>query len=205
MAKDQSDRLRASLLEFMKLRDMSMRGWANQAGVSPSGLRDFLSGRNRTITDLTLSRLAAASNVDAAVLRGEASMPIPLHGYIGAGDVLHQFDGDERPPLDFIERPPGLSNGAAVIVRGDSMVPIYFDGDVLFYEQKELAPERALGRECIVQTAPQDGGMAQLLVKRLLKGSRRHRYHLVSVNPAVPAMEDRAVAWVAKIKWVKRA
>lgn len=123
---------------------------------------------------------------------------IPYYGYVGAGDQVHPFDGDDAP-ADYVDTPPGLKNGAALVVRGHSMVPMFQEGDVLYFEQKQLTPEQAIGRECIVQV--KDGPR---LVKRLMRGSRKGRFHLVSLNPMVPPLEDQALVWAAKIRWVRR-
>lgn len=201
MAGYDADKRRAALRRVMKERGLTLNGWAVAAGLSEGGLRDFFNGKSNSLTDKTYVKLAAAIDVSPDVLRGDAREPIelPLWGYAGAGEKVHPFDGDDAPPIDTVEAPPGLKNGAAVIVRGESMLPRLQDGDVLFFELRESDPMRLLNEECVLRV--KDGPW---LVKRLTRGTRRNRYHLVSINPAVPVMEDQLVEWAAAIQWIRK-
>ncbi|MGE0154780.1 MAG: S24 family peptidase [Reyranellaceae bacterium] len=201
-----AEKRRTALRRLMKERGLSVNGWAKAAGLSEGGLRDFLSGKSSSLTDRTYVKLANAVSLPASVLRGDEAAPteLPLWGYAGAGEIVHPFDGDDPPPLETVEAPPGLKNGAAVIVRGDSMLPRMQDGDVIFFELRELPPERLLNEECVVRLAASAGAQGPILVKKLTRGTKKNRYHLVSVNPAVPPMEDQAVAWAAAIMWIRR-
>jgi phage repressor protein C with HTH and peptisase S24 domain len=101
--------------------------------------------------------------------------------------------------LDNIEPPPGeAGNIVAVIVRGASMYPSYNDGDIIFYRREDATPEDTfIGRECVVRLT--DGRM---LLKRVIHGSRRGRYVLVSHN--APEITDVEIDWAAPVRWVKR-
>lgn len=180
--------------------------WATAAKVNEATVRNFLAGRTDSLNDSTYAKLARAADVSVAELIGEEIPPteLPLWGYAGAGEIVHPFDGDEPVPLETVEAPPGLKNGAAVIVRGDSMLPRMQDGDVIFFELREMPPERLLNEECVVRLAAGRDSPGPILVKKLTRGTKKNRYHLVSVNPAVPVMEDRAVAWAAAIMWIRR-
>lgn len=196
-----AERRRAALRRIMKEFGLSVNGWAVKAKVAESALREFLNDESKSLSDRTYAKLAAAIDRSPEYVRGESSAPadLPLWGYAGAGERIHLFDGDNPPPLEMIEAPPGLQNGAAVIVRGDSMMPRLRQGDVIFFEQEHMPPERLLNQECVVQLP---GGT--ILVKQLSRGSRRNRYHLVSINPSVRVMEDEAVEWAAPIQWIRR-
>jgi len=120
----------------------------------------------------------------------------PVLGYVGAGAEIFPLDDPAfRESFDEVDRPPGAPPGTvAVIARGDSMYPRYFDGEKLFYTNREQAPSELIGQECVVKL--KDGRM---LVKILRKGSRPRRFNLESWN--APLIEDQDVEWAAPIKW----
>ena len=195
---------RQALRKFLDKSDLSMSRLAAEAHLSESSIRHFLAGRAHALADDTWCALADAASdllrraITPGQLRGEDPPPLPIWGYAGAGAEVHPFE--DQGAFEYISAPPGLSDGACVIVRGDSMLPRYQDGDRLFYRQRELQAEQAAGEECIVQV--RDG---PIYVKRLERGSRRGRWDLVSINQAVRTIEDQPVAWAARIEWIQRA
>ena len=91
--------------------------------------------------------------------------------------------------------------GSAVVVRGESMMPIFQPGDVLFFRLREDPPKKDLPlRAVIVQIA--DG---PLYLKKLLPGTKRGLFHLISVNPNTPVILDADVESIARVGWVKPA
>ncbi len=206
MANFNADQRRKAIRAFMAQRNLNVHSWSKQAKLADSTLRNFLDGLSETLTDKSLQKLANAVGRPVSEIIGIESPPteLPLWGYAGAGEIVHPFEGDDPPPLELVEAPPGLKNGAAVIVRGDSMLPRMQDGDVLFFELRESPPERFLNEECVLRLATAGNAPGPILVKRLTRGTRRNRFHLVSVNPAVPVMEDQPVAWAAAIQWIRR-
>lgn len=194
MAKKPLNRIK----EFRESKKLSMADLANAIGTTPSQINKLEKGQ-RKLTDLWLGKLTAALDCSADELLGKPTIQteLPLWGYVGAGELVHPFDGDDPP--DSVDAPPGLKNGAALIVRGDSMLPRLQDGDVIFFEMGEVEPSRLLNEECVVRV--KDGAR---LVKRLTRGTRRNRFHLVSINPAVPVMEDQVVEWAAAIQWIRK-
>lgn len=59
---------RAVLNYFMESTGRTVASWTRAAGVSQSGLRNFLQGRSNTLTCETLCHLAAAADVPPARL-----------------------------------------------------------------------------------------------------------------------------------------
>jgi phage repressor protein C with HTH and peptisase S24 domain len=119
--------------------------------------------------------------------RGPATRRIM--GQIGAGaDVIapdHELGEETEAPT-----PP--QNAVAVVVRGNSMFPRYFQGEKLFYVPEPHNADDLIGRECVVKLA--DG---RILVKILRRGTRKRRYNLESWN--APLMEDQEIEWVAPV------
>tara|TARA_R110000823_G_scaffold243647_1_gene367836 strand:+ start:424 stop:1059 length:636 start_codon:yes stop_codon:yes gene_type:complete len=157
-----------------------------------------------------LPEIAAVLGESAADLLGKPialrAAPVeepetPVQHYVGAGDQVHIIDGDS--PVDYTPSPPGFlrDQGAACIVRGSSMRPIYDPGDMLFFRHRRDPPVSATDipeRAVIVQI--KDG---PLYVKRLLPGTRKGRFHLLSINPLTPILLDQPVESFAYIEWVK--
>lgn len=130
---------------------------------------------------------------------GPATVSVPVEGYVGAGFVIMPFS--ESQEIERIEVPAGMGNGLrAVRVRGNSMQPAYYNGDVIFYspEADGRPPRELLGRECVVKT--HDG---HIYVKRLLKGSREGRFVLASYNS--DPLVDKRVDWACPVKYIQRA
>lgn len=180
--------------------------WTQESNVANSALVSFLKSTdpNKTLTDRTYERLAVGAakilgrRVNAAELRGEAPPPeARVVSFIGAGAEVFPVAGDET--IEWVDAPPGFA-GEALIVRGDSGLPMYEPGDVLFATTRHEDPSRYLGRIVVVQVARE----GPRLLKKLLKGSRKNRYHLLSVNPAAGMLEDQALEWVAPIDWVRK-
>ena len=118
---------------------------------------------------------------------------VRLKGFVGAGQEVYQFDEDGA---GWVDAPPGGAyDSEAVEVRGDSMLPLYKSGAVLYYSE-QLPPDRMLGEQCIVQLT--DG---RVLVKMLRRGSDKGLYTLLSLN--APDIEDVTVEWAAPIDWIK--
>ena len=199
-----ADARRRVLQGFIDRNKLKVQTWTTASGMSESVVRHFLEGRSESMSDRTYARLAAGATkllerpVDPSALRGDPppQIEIPIHHYIGAGDEVHPFEGDD--PFDYTGAPPGFETGAAGIVRGDSMRPIFEPGDVLFWRHLERPPTEPPKRAVIVKV--KDG---PLLVKKLLPGTKKGLYYLLSLNPNTPPLHDQPVEAIARIGWVK--
>lgn len=127
---------------------------------------------------------------------GEQGPEIPVVGYVGAGASVYPID-DEHEANGFgtIERPPFITGEAiAVEVRGDSLVPVAEDGWKLIYTgEPSVMEDEVLNKLCVVALA--DG---RVLVKRVVRGSKPQRYHLLSTN--APMIEDAEVLWASRVR-----
>lgn len=97
--------------------------------------------------------------------------------------------------FEWIESPL-VYDGLAVVIRGDHYSPRYLDGEVLAYHANAGDPEDVLGEEAFVGLV--DG---RIMLKRIVAGSRRGRYTLLSLNPRGDTMLDVQVVWAAPIDW----
>lgn len=134
--------------------------------------------------------MALAGKVD-----GVRQRMIRLVGHVGAGAQVIPIDdmGDEVPC-------PWAELGAeavAVKVRGDSMIPAYYDGDLLYYDEKHTDFTHFLGRECVV--ALSDG---RRFVKELRRTQSGQWYlHSHNSEPIVGVV----IEWAAKVRLIQRA
>ncbi len=122
---------------------------------------------------------------------------VPLVGYVGAG-AMYYPDPAVGPwgAIEYVDPPPGGHGYQAVRVRGDSMVPRYEDGDVLYFKRVAGVwdSDECNGSYCIVQLR---NGPAY--VKRMeFKGGR---WRLLSLNPQTPTIEDADVEWASPVAW----
>ena len=175
---------------------LELDGWkqdrlAGELGVAQSTV-------NRVFNDRSDPRGELRDKINDLYARlfegtGTLEKTVRLAGYVGAAQTVFQFDEDGA---GYVEAPPGASSTTeAVEVRGESMLPLYEDGTLLYYSQ-QLPPEMMVGRRVVVRLADE-----RVLVKSLRRGSERGLYTLVSLN--APDIEDVVVEWAAPIDWIK--
>ena len=129
-------------------------------------------------------------------LDAAARAPAMLRGYVGAGAEVHPFPDESG--IEPIEAPPGCGGCDAYLVRGDSMEPVYRDGDILFPDSRTRSVEDIAGRDCVVQV--HDGPR---LVKRVHRGGGRSTVRLFSYATQ-DLTDDLRIDWAQPIIWVKR-
>ena len=191
---------------------LSPSGLAKRAGLDPTAFnkskRITGEGRPRWPTTESIAKVLGATGatfddfttlVTAETQRGRAQ-PIPLIGMTQAG-AGGFFDDGGFPVGGGWEqiRFPRVDdeNAYALEVTGDSMKPLYRDGDVLIVSPN-AAPRK--GDRVVLRTA--DGEvMAKVLVRRTAK-----TIELASFNPAHPNLVfpvDR-IEWIARIIWASQ-
>lgn len=154
-------------------------------GLSPDKINNIIHGRRKMSGD-EVARAAEYMRIPPP----SENASLSVLGYIGAGAAIFPInDGDPLHEVDLDIPIPRGSVGA--IVRGDSMLPIFEDGDLIAYSGETMTPEMALGQTCIVQLA--DGRM---LIKTIRRGSRSGLFTLTSSN--APDIEDVAIEWARK-------
>lgn len=225
---DDNERARRALAKFLKVHKkdgVTGRAISERGGLSSSAASQILQGNSRSPKIETLKSLAkgAGDILGRTVTVGEMfdqmdlvpsphreskrrqeedPRQTPIRHYVGAGDEVHLFDEGEDA-IDWEPAPPGFERekGAAVIVRGESMRPIFDPGDLLFFRHRRDPPKTTKElpiRPVIVQIV--DG---PLYVKKLLPGTKKGRFHLLSINPLTPILQDQVVESFAYIEWVK--
>ncbi|TCL75515.1 helix-turn-helix transcriptional regulator [Rhizobium sp. BK251] len=127
---------------------------------------------------------------------------IPLLGFAqaGAGGFFDDGGFPAGQGWDVVEFPAAPSRKAGVYaleVQGDSMMPLYRDGDVLIVEP---GAQVRRGDRVVVKTRE-----GEVMAKVLLRQSARS-IELMSLNPDHPnrALELADVEWIARIIWASQ-
>lgn len=192
----------AEIVDLSAIRDalrrqMEKTGWkakplAKQAGLGETAVRDILKNPGQDVRVGTLVRLASVLDCDLEQLI--AAPRVPLAGYIGAGGtVIFEDLGSDETVL----RPPAISGPViALEVRGDSMLPKYESGDIVYIQrQHEGILPQYVGEYCAIRLK---GGETYL--KKLSYGSKEGLFTLVSLNAA--DMVDVEVEWATPVLFV---
>lgn len=196
----------------------SASGLAKQAGLDPTSFnksKRFRSdGEQRWPSTESISRVLAATGAtmsdflsmmdgDNTLTTSTRSGFVPLIGFAQAGadgyfDEDGYPDGDAWDEVKFPESDMLDAAGTyALEISGDSMEPLYRNGDVLVLSRDATVRR---GDRVVVRTT---GG--EVLAKELLRKSAA-KVELKSLNPAhanrVIPMAD--VSWMARILWVSQ-
>lgn len=172
---------------------------ARRAGLVPSTLTRFWNKPDvkNTLSMRTLRKLSAATGVPLPAHLTGGKKLVPIVGYVGAGEEVYPIDDAAMGGSidDFVDAPGDVEDDSvAVRVRGTSMFPAYWDGDVLIYRRDwHFVRDACLYNECIVKIS--DG---PTLVKRLMPGSAENVYTLVSYN--APDIIDARIDWAAPVQ-----
>ncbi len=125
----------------------------------------------------------------------DAVAGVPLVGHVGAGEKIFNYDDGD---LESLEPPPGVLNAVAVKVRGESMWPVYREGDYLFYVPTDnFDSQKCLYRDCVVQVL--DG---PTYIKRIIPGPGQDLYTLVSYRAS--EIVGVKIRWAAPVLWIRR-
>jgi phage repressor protein C with HTH and peptisase S24 domain len=185
--------IREALRKAMEDRKIKPKRLSKIAGLGETAVRDLM----ETTTDPrigTLIKLADALKIPASSLFGDQ---VPVLGKVGAGGSVLFNDETHEPEL--VDRPPGaVGRLMALQVTGDSMFPVYRDGDIVYAnrDHEGVLPEY-IGEECVVLTV--EGGH---FLKTLETGSQFNRFHLRSFN--APAMENVELVYATPVLFVMR-
>ena len=198
----------------------STSGLAKKAGLDPTAFnrskRMSPEGKPRWPSTESLAKILAVTNVTMSDfitlihiehMNIPQAMPprprsIPVIGCAQAGAAGY-FDDAGYPQgqgWDHVDLPgftPTDESTYALEVSGDSMMPLYRDGDIIV-----VSPNSNIRRGDRVVVKTKDG---QVMVKELLRQTAT-KIELQSVNPAHDdiALAPQQVDWVARVLWVSQ-
>lgn len=186
---------------------------ARRAGLDPTTFnkskRITREGKPRWPSTESVAKVLEATGATLADLVGyvdggrpapATATTIPLIGFAQAGDRGY-FDDAGYPAgggWDEIPFPEiGDAHAYAVEVSGDSMEPLYRDGDIVI-----VSPGASVRRNDRVVVKTVEG---EVMVKQLVRQSAK-RIELASLNPLHPGrvLDADEVAWIARILWASQ-
>lgn len=216
------DTIWAAIDRLAERHQLTPSGLARRAGLDPTSFnkskRTGPDGRMRWPSTESISKVLEATGTgidqfmgliqaDAAPAVPNGAFPpqvgsIPLLGFAqaGAGGFFDDGGFPAGQGWDVVEFPasPGRKAGVyALEVQGDSMKPLYRDGDVLIVEP---GAQVRRGDRVVVKTREGEV-MAKVLARQSAK-----TIELISLNPEHPnrTLDIADVEWIARIIWASQ-
>lgn len=189
---------RKTIVQLMRERGLNMKQLSRLAGRGETFVRDVLDyEKDPRLSNVIALADALGVSVGQLIVGDQPDFQsIPIIGRVAAGEGWNAVN--DR--LGEIELRVEGGEPVALEVSGDSMKPVYRNGDLLIGAKRAgTTADNLIGLDCIVLT--EDGDK---YVKFLARGSVRGRFHLRSYNPAQKDVENVKLAWAAPIIWVRR-
>ncbi|UFM63654.1 helix-turn-helix domain-containing protein [Paracoccus sp. MA] len=192
---------------------MDADGWKMKplslaAGMGESGVRDlFRNDSSPKVVNAYALASVLGRSIDELVRIGEAGsmdvIParavIAVAGQVGAGAKVELVDAYEKGDgIYHVACPPQISPKGIVAVEvvGDSMMPAYQPGSILFYSRDALGvPTEAIGKVCVCED--EDG---KVWVKQVKVGREDGKFSLLSINPETENMHGVRLKWAAPVR-----
>jgi len=188
--------------------NLSPSGLAKQAGLDATTFnkskRSTRDGKLRWPSTESISKILAATSSNLSDLLNELpnaattiTQRIPVIGFAQAGDNGY-FDDAGYPTgsgwEEIVFPDIGDPNAYALMVSGDSMEPLYRDGDRII-----ISPVANIrGGDRVVVKTGKGEIMAKELVRRTAQRIELRSINLEYENPVLPTAE---VEWIARILW----
>jgi phage repressor protein C with HTH and peptisase S24 domain len=210
------DRVWAAIDALAERYSLSASGLAKRAGLDSTAFnkskRQSVDGRPRWPSTESLSKVmeATGASLDEFMILVKGARPsdrlpvqgptVPLLGFAqaGAGGFFDDAGFPVGQGWDVVETPTGAREGAyALQVQGDSMLPLYRDGDRLVVD-----PTAGVRRGDRVVVKTQGGEV----MAKVLERQTTRSIELVSLNPEHPVrtIPMAEVEWVARIVWASQ-
>lgn len=206
------ERVWAAIDALAARNSLSASGLAKRAGLDATAFnkskRHSSDGRPRWPSTESLAKIIEATNSsveefmmlvsETDVARPRATVPLLGFAQAGAGGFFDDGGFPSGQGFDTIDLPAGPEEGSyALKVQGDSMLPLYRNGDVLI-----VRPDTSLrkGDRVVVKTRSGEV-MAKILARRNSADIELH-----SLNPEHPTRRFRSdeIEWVARIIWASQ-
>ncbi|RWC90601.1 helix-turn-helix transcriptional regulator [Mesorhizobium sp. M00.F.Ca.ET.151.01.1.1] len=207
------DRVWAAIDALAERYSLSASGLARRAGLDSTAFnkskRLSSDGRPRWPSTESLAKIIEATGASldefTGLIEGRSASPasrraVPLLGFAqaGAGGFFDDAGFPAGQGWELVELPAQSTESSyALQVQGDSMLPLYRNGDVLIVEPGAATRK---GDRVVVKTTSGEV-MAKVLERQTVKSIA-----LVSLNPEHPDRDIpmREVEWVARIVWASQ-
>lgn len=183
------------IAHFRELRGWSQEELARAIGTTNQQIGRLENGQRKLTVDW-MNRLAPALGcLPSDLLEDAPPRLIPVVGYVGAGAEIFSIDDHlQGAGLEEIEPPhAGMHpDTVAVKVRGDSMVPVYREGDVVLYDRQVSGHDlkQLVGKDCVVRL--KDG---RTFLKELHIADGLYWLHSHNATPMMGVQID----WASKV------
>ncbi|NVD37676.1 helix-turn-helix transcriptional regulator [Ensifer sp. HO-A22] len=195
---------------------LSPSGLARRAGLDPTSFnkskRQSADGRERWPSTESIAKVldATGATIDQfmALMRPETTRSEPYKGAIpligfaqaGAGGFFDDGGFPAGQGWDVVDFPAGAERRAGIYaleIQGDSMLPLYRDGDVLIVDP---GAQVRRGDRVVVKTRE-----GEVMAKILIRHTPRN-IELLSLNPEHPnrSFEISEIEWIARIIWASQ-
>ena len=177
---------------ILNLPDWKQERLAEELDVAQSSVHRWMNG-----SEPRGDKRDAISDLYARLF-GEAKPPVPrkttrIVGRAGADTEGRIVFADGQGGLGEVELPEGATEESVAIEVNGYSQGFIADGCLIFYTEVHAAPtEDMLGTIVVVGTDTDE-----VLLKRLLRGSKPGLYDLESING--PMLKDRRVIWAAHV------
>ena len=165
---------------------------------STESLAKIIEATGASLDEFTGLIEGRAGSVQAASVARIRSVPLLGVAQAGAGGFFDDAGFPAGQGWDLVELPAQSTESSyALQVQGDSMLPLYRNGDVLIVEPGAVTRK---GDRVVVKTTAGEV-MAKVLERQTVKSIA-----LVSLNPDHPDRDIpmRDVEWVARIVWASQ-
>jgi len=207
MTEEEIDPFARGLRKIMEAQNIKAAPLSEAAGLGASAVRDlFRKGSSPKVSTAIALAKQLGRTVDEIIQVGLNEAPDDLRtnitavaGDVGAGAQVELSDPFAKGNGLFHVVTPREMTGrhaVAVRVRGDSMEPVYCEGDILFYVRPthDGVPTEALNRKCIAEDTE-----GRVWVKQVKLGAEPGTFNLLSINPAGNNMHGVALKWAAPV------
>lgn len=212
------DRVWAAIDALAERYSLSASGLARRAGLDSTAFnkskRRSSDGRPRWPSTESLAKIIEATGASLDEFMGlveerntggrgdkaATGRAVPLLGFAqaGAGGFFDDAGFPAGQGWDLVELPPQSADGAyALKVQGDSMLPLYRNGDVLIVQPGATVRK---GDRVVVKTSTGE------VMAKVLDRQTTQSIALVSLNPEHPDRDipTRDIEWVARIVWASQ-
>ena len=172
-----------------------VRQVAQRAGIPPTTLYSYLTGKSQSLKGSTQEEIARAFGISQDELFGADGSPatVPVVGYVQAGAQAILY-AEGQGPFDHVPAPEGATRQTvAVQIRGESLGEFFTEWLVFYDDVRSPITPDMHGQLCVVGLPDQ-----RILVKLLKPARDPGRFHLLSQTEG-PIL-DQEVAWGAKVK-----
>lgn len=195
--------VKANIEHFLKIQGLSKKRLDarlyERRGRGQTLVKDIFSGKSLNPTLETITEIADALGVGIEQITGDGDLPVV--GFVGAGGEIEYHDAYAKGfGMYDVAGLPGLNKDfIGLEVRGDSMLPLFRNGYVVFIKRMiDGFDEEALTDWAVCKL--EDG---RTLLKQIRRSATHGHFDLLSLNAAT--IENVRLEWATPIRgWVTR-